>query len=301
MRGPAAVVPAGLRGPGPVVAVELRPPRTGLDAGSGMDAWIDLNHAVRRFTADGRFVFLTDDAVGQSEEESLGHLAANLDPGTERGRLVPFLTCKHTLDYCLLYAERAAAMGLAALTVVGGDTRVGPPRCVPHAFELRSAIRRRVPGLALGGWANPFRDPDEQAGFLADADFTGEFVLTQVVSHHDAHRLEVLLERVRRRGVHRPVLAGIFHYHSANPETMARLAEFFPVPADGLAREFGAGTHADEITARSIRAALDAGADGVYVSNLGLRSAHRRLARILERAGLPSSIPAPAPPARRDP
>lgn len=275
-----------LRGPGPVVAVELRPPRTDLDPDAGMDAWIDLNHTVRRFTSAGRFVFFTDDAVGQSEEESLGHLAANLDPRSERRRLVPFLTCKHPLDYCLLYAERAAAMGLAALTVVGGDTRVGPARCVDHAWQLRTRLRSRVPDLALGGWANPFRDPDEQAGFLTDPGFTGDFFLTQVVSHHDPGHLDALLRRLAERGFDRPSLAGVFHYRSANPRTLQRLGEFFPVPADALGREFESGATADEVTARSIRAALDAGATGVYVSNLPLRSASRRLERILEIAGV---------------
>lgn len=273
-----------LGGSGPVVAVELRPPRTDLDAAAGMDAWIDLNHAVRRFTSGGRFVFLTDDAVGQSEEESLGHLAANLDAGAERRRLVPFLTCKHPLDYCLLYAERAAAMGLAALTVVGGDTRVGPPRCVDHAWQLRKRLRARVPTLALGGWANPFRNPEEQAGYLAAPEFTGDFFLTQVVSHHDPGHLEELLSRVRERGVGQPALAGVFHYRSANAATLERLGAFFPVPAAALAREFGAGASPDEVTARSVRAALDAGVEGVYVSNLPLRSAPRRLERILEMA-----------------
>jgi hypothetical protein len=95
-----------------------------------MDAWIDLNHALRRFTASGRFVLLTDDAVGQAEEENLGHLAANLSGASEPGRLLPFLTCKHRLDYCLLYAERAAALGLEALVVLGGD---------PDACAARSA------------------------------------------------------------------------------------------------------------------------------------------------------------------
>ncbi|MBT8403784.1 MAG: hypothetical protein KJP18_08010 [Gemmatimonadetes bacterium] len=280
---------AALRQGAPRIMVELRPPRAGLEGTAGMDAWIDLNHAVRRFTADGRLVFLTDDAVGQAEEESLGHLAANLDEGTERRRLVPFLTCKHSLDYCLLYAERAAALGLGALTVVGGDSSVGPPRCVPHAEELRRRLRQRVPELALGGWANPFRDPIEQAGFMAAPGFTADFILTQVVSHHDSDRLAALLAEARRRSADRPTLAGIFHYRSANPATLERLGAFFPVPASALTREFDAGVPADEITARSIRAALAAGADAVYVSNLGLRGAARRLQRIADRVDTPET------------
>lgn len=270
----------------PVVHVELRPPRAGLDTAAGMDAWIDLNQAVRRFAAGRRRIYFTDDAVGQDEEESLGHLAANLDGGTDRHRLVPFLTCKHSLEYCLLYAERAASMGIAELTVVGGDAQGGPPRCVDHAFQLRGHIRRRVPGLRLGGWANPFRETDEQAGFLSDPAFEADYILTQVVSEHSAARLERLLRAARTRGVGIPVLAGIFHYRSANATTLRRLGAFFPVPAAELSADFDRGDSPEEITARSIRAALDAGADAVYVSNLGFRGAHRRLERILHHAGL---------------
>jgi 5,10-methylenetetrahydrofolate reductase len=272
-----------LAGPDPVIAVELRPPRTGLGSADSMDAWIDLNHALRRFTASGRFVLLTDDAVGQAEEENLGHLAANLSGASEPGRLLPFLTCKHRLDYCLLYAERAAALGLEALVVLGGDPDAGAPRCVPHAYRLRGEIRARVPALALGGWANPHRDIEQQTAFLTAADFHGSFYLTQIVSHHSAGRLEALVSSAARRGCALPGLAGIFHYRSGNPATLARLGTYFPVPARELVREFEAGADPETITARSVRAALDAGARGVYVSNLGVRRPDRTLESILER------------------
>lgn len=278
----AALVGA-LEGAGPVVAVELRPPRSGLATEAGMDAWIDLNHAVRRLTRDGRFVLLTDDAVGDAEEENLGHLEANLAEGADASRLLPFLTCKHSLEYCLLYAERARSMGLEALAVLGGDPHVGPPRCVPHAYQLRRKIAARVPELTLAGWANPHADPDQQADYLAADDLHASFYLTQVVSHESAARLEALTRRVRARRPGLRGLAGVFHYRSANPATLRRLGAFFPVPAAALARHFDAGGSPEDWTARSVRAALDAGADGVYLSNLGLRRAPRLLARILER------------------
>jgi 5,10-methylenetetrahydrofolate reductase len=270
-----------LEGSEPVVTVELRPPRTGLGAAASMDAWIDLNHAVRRFTAAGRFVFLTDDAVGQREEENLGHLQANLAEAADPSRVIPFLTCKHALDYCLLYAERATSMGLRTLVVLGGDRDAGPPRCLPHAYLLRGRLRERVPALTLGGWANPHADPAEQARYLAQGDFHAGFYLTQVVSHHSARRLAALTEACAARGCSLPGIAGVFHYRSANPRTLERLGDFFPVPAAALTREFEAGARPEEITARSIRAALDAGARGVYVSNLGLRRPERRLEEIL--------------------
>jgi len=250
-----------------------------------MEAWIDLHHVLRRFTREGRFVFVTDNAVGKAEEENLAHLLANLPEEAPRDRVVPILTSKHTLDYCLLYAQRAAAAGLDALTVVGGDTAVGPPRCVPHAYQLRARIRERVPALTLGGWANPHRPATEQADFLTAPDFNAAFYLTQVISHHSAGGLAALNEEMARRGAGTPGLAGIFLYRSANPRTLERLGAYFPVPARELTAEFSAGAAPEEICARSVRAALDAGAAGVYLSNLGFREAGRRLRRILDHLG----------------
>ena len=93
----------------------------------GMDAWIDTYHAVKRLTRGGTFVFLTDSAVGAEEEDNLRHLVINLGRDVPRERVVPFLTVKHTLDYCLSYAERARQNGFPALVVLGGDKAVGHP------------------------------------------------------------------------------------------------------------------------------------------------------------------------------
>lgn len=290
---PGALVRALISGSGPVIAVELRPPPAGLDPGESMEAWIDLHHVLRRFTGDGRFVFVTDNAVGKAEEENLAHLVANLPEEAPRERVVPILTSKHTLEYCLLYAQRAAAAGMDSLTVVGGDVSAGPPRCVPHAYVLRARIRERAPSLTLGGWANPHRPAEEQAGFLTAPDFHGDFYLTQVVSHHGAAGMSALQRELRRRGSDLPGMAGIFLYRSPNPRTLERLGAYFPVPARDLTAEFDAGASPEEICARSVRAALDAGVEGVYLSNLGFRSAARRLRRILDLLDL---RPAPGDP-----
>jgi 5,10-methylenetetrahydrofolate reductase len=270
-----------LRDPRPLVTVEMRPPRSGLGRAETMDVWIDLHQSVRRLLRDDRFVFVTDNAVGAQEEENLAHLAANLGQEVDLRRVVPFLTTKHTLDYCLMYAARAASSGIESLTVLGGDVSVGPPRCVPHAHELRALIRQRAPGLVLGGWANPHRPADEQVRFLAAEDFHADFFLTQVVSHHSLDRVEALLAERERRGVKVPGVFGVFFYRSANPGTLAKLGEFFPVPAEGLARDFAAGDSPEEVCAHTIRALRAAGADKIYVSNLGWRGAAQRLEKIL--------------------
>ncbi|HZI76693.1 MAG TPA: hypothetical protein VFD73_22235, partial [Gemmatimonadales bacterium] len=168
----------------PLAAVELRPPRTGLSSKESMELWIDMYHSIRRLARRDTVVFLTDNAVGLSEEENLAHLTANLAGDVDPRRIVPFLTSKHSIEYCLMHASRAASHGFEALTVLGGDHTAGPPRCVPHARELRALIRRRVPQLDLGGWASPHRSAEEQVSFLLDERFEAEFYLTQIVSHH---------------------------------------------------------------------------------------------------------------------
>jgi 5,10-methylenetetrahydrofolate reductase len=270
-----------LRDPAPLVTVELRPPRSGLDPAQTMGVWIDLNTSIRRLLQEDRFVFVTDNAVGAAEEENLAHLAANLGGEVDLRRVVPFLTCKHTLDYCMMYAERAGSSVIESLTVLGGDHTVGPARAVPHAYQLRGLIERRVPQLSLGGWANPHRPAEEQVGFLASENFRADFFLTQVVSHHSVAHVEALLAEMRRRGVEVPGVFGVFLYKSANPSTLSALSDFFPVPAAELTREFESGATAEEICARSIRALREVGANKVFVSNLGWRGAADRLRKIL--------------------
>ena len=136
---------------GSVFAAELRPPQAELATAEGMDAWIDTYHAVRKLTRQGTFVFLTDSAVGSQEEDNLRHLIINLGRDVPRERIVPFLTAKHSLDYCVSYAERAHQHGFPALVVLGGDKSVGAPRSVEHAWQLRDMVRRRGNPLILGG------------------------------------------------------------------------------------------------------------------------------------------------------
>ena len=272
-----------LREQRPLAAVELRPPRIGLSSAESMEIWIDMYHSIRRLARHDTLMFLTDNAVGRSEEENLAHLTANLAGDVDPRRIVPFLTSKHSIEYCLMHASRAASHGFEALTVLGGDHTAGPPRCVPHARELRALIRQRVPALDLGGWANPHRSAEEQVSFLLDSRFEAEFYLTQIVSHHSIREVERFLKESRRRGVPYPGVFGVFLYRSANPGTLANLADFFPVPAEQLTREFESGMSPEEICARSVRMLREVGADKVYLSNLGVQQVEVRYRQILER------------------
>ncbi|NNG17216.1 MAG: hypothetical protein HKM89_12120 [Gemmatimonadales bacterium] len=266
----------------PLIAVELRPPRSGMSYAESMDVWIDMYHSIQRLARRDTLIFLTDNAVGQSEEENLAHLTANLAADVDPSRVVPFLTCKHSLDYCVLHAKRAASFGFRALTVVGGDKTAGPSRCVPHASELRRVLRERVPGLCFGGWANPHRETDEQIDFLLDENFAADFFLTQIVSHHQLGVVERFLNRASQRGVALPAVFGVFVYRSANPKTLARLSAFLPVPAEDVTREFEAGVTPEEMCVRTIRALREVGANKIYVSNLGFGGVDRRYRRIIE-------------------
>lgn len=269
-----------------VLSVELRPPRVELDAAAVRDAWIDTHHAVRGFVRDDTYVFLTDGAVGTREEHNLRHLVANLGTDVPRDRVVPFLTTKHTLDYCLSYAERARNEGFRSLVVLGGDRSVGPPRCVGHAWELRKLINEHVPDLPLGGWANPHADAATQVGYLADGSFHGEYFLTQVASHHDMLHVDGFLNEYAKKGVSLPGVFGVFYYRSANPKTLKTLQQFLPVPVEALAREFDAGASPELVCARTIRALRAAGVRHLYVSNLPLSRARATLEKILELADI---------------
>jgi 5,10-methylenetetrahydrofolate reductase len=271
-----------------VIAAELRPPRAELQTPASMDAWIDTYHAVRSLTRRGTFVFLTDSAVGSKEEDNLRHLVINLGSDVPRSSVVPFLTCKHTLEYCLAYADRAHHHGFDALVILGGDKSLGPKRCVEHAWQLREEIRARVPDLKLGGWANPHADAGAQVGHLLDDHAHAEFYLTQIVSHHSRGKVERFLEEAARRGLTMPGLFGVFYYRSANPRTLSALNGFLPVPAEDLTDEFALGATADEICARSIRALAESGVRHFYVSNLPVGRAALTLQRILDSANIPA-------------
>ena len=275
-----------LRSGASVFAAELRPPQAELAAAEGMDAWIDTYHAVRKLTRQGTFVFLTDSAVGSQEEDNLRHLIINLGRDVPRERIVPFLTAKHSLDYCVSYAELAHQHGFPALVVLGGDKSVGAPRSVEHAWQLRDMVRRRGNPLILGGWANPHAEPDRQAEYLATSDFNAEFYLTQVVSHHDADRVARFVAATERKGVTLPALFGVFFYRSANPKTLAALKSFLPVPTDALAREFAAGATAEDVCANTIRTLTAVGARHFYISNLPVGRAQTVLSSILEKVGV---------------
>ena len=275
-----------LRSGAPVFGAELRPPRAELAAREGMDAWIDTYHAVRGLTKQGTFVFLTDNAVGAREEDNLRHLVTNLGRDVPRDRIVPFLTSKHSREYCLSYPERAQQSGFPALVVLGGDKAIGTPRCVEHAWQLRQMLRERDHTVALGGWANPHGDAERQVDFLAAPDFHAEFYLTQVVSHHHAEQVSRFVRAAERRGLQLPGLFGVFFYRSANRRTLDALTSFLPVPVEALTREFAEGARPEDVCARTIRALMDAGARHFYISNLPVARAQRVLGEVLEKVGV---------------
>jgi 5,10-methylenetetrahydrofolate reductase len=272
-----------LRGDAATIAAELRPPRAELDATKGIDAWIDTYHGIRRLTRQAVPVFLTDGAVGTQEENNLRHLIANLGRELPRDLVVPFLTSKHSLEFCISYAEQAWQHGFTSLVVLGGDKTVGRPRCVEHAWTLRQHIRVREPRLMLGGWANPHADPVQQVNFLADERFCAEFFLTQVVSHVDLEPLQRFLEEMHRRSVTIPGMFNVFYYRSASPKTLTTLSAFMPVPVAGLTTEFAAGASPEEICARTIRAIRALGVRHICICNLPMENASATLAAIRAR------------------
>lgn len=263
--------------------VELCPPRIDLPLAHSVDAWIDSNRLIRKVTSQERFVFMTDGAIGKREEPNLRHVTLNLGTGAERSRIVPILTTKHTLEYCLEFAERAYDLGFSSMVVLGGDKTDDTPRCVAHAYELRKLIRRRVPGLALGGWASPHHGGRKQVDYILEPDYSADFYMVQITSHHDMKGLDEFLDAAEKRGVSIPGIFGVFYYRSANVGTLEMLSRFFPVPVKELQRDLEQGIQAEEICARSIRALRERGVVNVYVSNLPMATGVEKLNQIEAR------------------
>ena len=272
-----------LRGETTVMTAELRPPRAELDALEGMDAWIDTYHAIRRLSRQQVPAFLTDSAVGTQEENNLRHLIANLGRELPRDMVIPFLTSKHSLDFCLSYATQARQHGFTSLVVLGGDKAVGRPRCVEHAWDLRQEIRKQEPDLILGGWANPHASATQQVDFLLDERFCAEFYLTQVVSHLNLDPVKRFLAEIDRRPVPIPGMFCVFYYRSANPKTLQILSTFMPVPIHGLIDEFATGVSAVDVCARTIRTLLAEGVRHICICNLPMHDASGVLASIRAR------------------
>ena len=268
------------------MAVELRPPRAELEAAEGMDAWIDTYHAIRSLTRHDVRVMVTDSAVGAQEENNLRHLVTNLGDSVGRHKVIPFLTTKHSLEFCLAYADQAVHNGFPALVVLGGDKHVGRARSLEHAWQLRKLIRERHPSLELGGWANPIADPIRQVDFLLRPDAHADFYLTQIVSHHQGDRVGAFLDAGRSNGLKMPGVFGVFYYRSATPKTLEMLSQFLPVPVDALKQEFAQGATPVDVCARTIRFFVDMGARHFYVSNLPAKKTAATLNTILEKAGV---------------
>jgi hypothetical protein len=272
--------------PASVIAVELRPPRAELESVEGMDAWIDTYHAIRSLTRHDVRVMVTDGAVGAQEENNLRHLVNNLGDTVGRHQIIPFLTTKHSLEFCLAYADQTVQNGFPSLVVLGGDKHVGRPRILEHAWELRQLIRQRHPGLELGGWANPIANPQKQVDFLLDPHVSADFYLTQIVSHHQAGAVAAFLDAGRAGGLAMPGVFGVFYYRSANAKTLEMLSQFLPVPVEELKAEFAAGATPVDVCARTIRSLLDLGAKHFYVSNLPTKKTSATLNAILDGAGV---------------
>ena len=247
-----------------------------------VDAWIDSNRLMRRITSLGRFVFMTDGAIGRREEPNLRHVTINLGPEADRSRIVPILTTKHSLDYCLEFAARSYELGFTTLVVLGGDKSDQTPRCVEHAYELRRLIRQRVPGMTLGGWASP-HGGKRQVEYMLHPEYSADFYLAQIVSHYQTRAIDEFVNEIERLGVKIPGIFGVFYWRTANPKTFAMLSKFLPVPADELTRDLAAGVSTDEICARSVHAVLQRGVKNVYISNLPMPTATATFSRVESR------------------
>jgi hypothetical protein len=126
----------------------------------------------------------------------------------------------------------------------------------------------------------------QPVAFVGAGEFTADFYLTQIVSHHRAKDVESFLREADRQGVTAPGMFGVFYYRSAKASTLKTLSQFLPVPLDELSAEFAAGATPVDVCAESIRVLMSLGVKHFYVSNLPLVRTAAVLDAILDRAGL---------------
>src|SRR2546421_11758691 len=203
----------------PLLNIEMCPPRMDLPLEQSVDAWIDSNRLMRRITSLGRYVFMTDGAIGRREEPNLRHVTINLGAEADRARIIPILTTKHSLEYCLEFASRSHTLGFTSLVVLGGDKSDDTPRCVEHAYELRRLIRDNVPGITLGGWASP-HGGRRQVEFILHPEYSADFYMAQIISHYQLSAIDELLNEVERLSVKIPGIFGVFYYRSSTTHTL---------------------------------------------------------------------------------
>ena len=70
---------------------------------------------------------------------------------------MPFLTSKHSLEYCLSYAERAHQSGFPALVVLGGDKSVGHAAIGRACLAAAAAASRARPHAHARRMGEPAR------------------------------------------------------------------------------------------------------------------------------------------------
>ena len=255
-----------------------------------MDAWIDTYHAIRSLTRHDVRVMVTDSAVGAQEENNLRHLVANLGDAVGRHKVIPFLTTKHSLEFCLAYADQAVHNGFPSLVVLGGDKHVGRPRSLEHAWQLRKLIRERHPASSWAAGRTPSRT---RSGRLSSC--CGPRRTRTSTSRRSCRTIRSIASArfstpAGPRDSAMPGVFGVFYYRSANPKTLEMLSEFLPVPVEELKREFASGATPIDVCARTIRFLVDIGARHFYVSNLPAKKTAATLTTILERAGVTAQL-----------
>ena len=194
---------------------------------------------------------------------------------------------KHSLEYCLSYAERAQQSGFPALVVLGGDKASASPRRSSTPGSCGSSFGNAIRRSILGGWANPHARC-RAAGGLPDHARVSGGVLS------DAGREPPPRRNGRRGSSWPPSRRGVrCRECSASSITGARIRGrwrrwegLFRCPPKGCRASSRPARPPEEICARTIRALLDAGARHFYISNLPIGRAQQVLASVLEKVGV---------------
>ena len=153
-----------------------------------------MYHSIRRGARQDTHLFLTDNAVGRSEEDTSTPLppTSPAAPAERRNRFSPASTRSSTSS-CIAPGRLD---GFEALTVVGGrlrrhrSRRASRLRATPHHTALGSPSQPRR-------MADPHREPSGRWTSSWIPHSKGDYYLTEIVSHHHVDRIEWFLAEAR--------------------------------------------------------------------------------------------------------
>lgn len=274
------------------VSFEVFPPKDE----TPLDGVLETLSRLYRFKPD--FISCTYGAGGGGRGRNMDVCKAVKQSGRE---IMPHFTCiGNVREDIRRFVKAYLDMGIENLLALRGDFPAGWDGTrgdFSHADGLIGFLSAEFPGLCIAAAAYPEKHlaaPSFEADIAhlrSKQDRGAQFIMTQLC--HDVPAFERFTERIRRAGIHIPVVAGVMPVLNRDSIIRMTLANGCCIPSELAAilgkyeKDAGSFTAAGvEYTAAQIHRYIAAGIDGLHLYSL---NKWEKLTEILEAAGIGSS------------